>query len=211
MYQGVSRDGGAEDLISTPAVYTSMTTHFALHLYIDTQPPRCTGMASRTWMCDKRRHLRFGGGAGLPRHRSRCRSHDSAAALLPCSWRGAEVLEALDCASIPCRGGIGLGITVWFRRFAMVSRLWHGTEHRYQVLWCSVPGSGGTEHQLPSVAEPVPQRGGLPVVISIVNSLVAPMGGVTVGGRILSGRQPRANSVNLAKRSSRMNRLSMLS
>lgn len=70
MYQGVSRDGGAEDLISTPAVYTSMTTHFALHLYIDTQPPRCTGMASRTWMCDERRHLRFGGGAGLPRHRA---------------------------------------------------------------------------------------------------------------------------------------------
>ena len=78
MYQGVSRDGGAEDLISTPAVYTSMTTHFALHLYIDTQPPRCTGMASRTWMCDERRHLRFGGEASLPRHRSRCRSHDSA-------------------------------------------------------------------------------------------------------------------------------------
>ena len=124
---------------------------------------------------------------------------------------GAEVLEALDCASIPFRGGIGLGITVWFRRFAMVSRLWHGTGHRYQVLWCSVSGSGGMEHQSPSVAEPVPQRGGLPVVISIVNSLVAPMGGVTVGGRILSGRQPRANSVNLAKRSSRMNRLSMLS
>lgn len=70
MYQGVSRDGGAGDLISTPAVYTSMTTHFALHLYIDTQPPRCTGMASRTWMCDERRHLRFGGGAGLPRHRA---------------------------------------------------------------------------------------------------------------------------------------------
>ena len=93
----------------------------------------------------------------------------------------------------------------------MVSRLWHGMGHRYQVLWCSIPGSGGTEHQSPSVAEPVPQRGGLPVVISIVNSLVAPMGGVTVGGRILSGRQPRANSVNLAKRSSRMNRLSMLS
>ena len=179
-----------------------MTTHFALHLYIDTQPPRCTGMASRTWMCDERRHLRFGGGAGFHRHRSRCRSHDSAYA---------NVLEALDCASIPFRGGIGLGITVWFRRFAMVSRLWHGTGHRYQVLWCSVPGSGGTEHQSPSVAEPVPQRGGLPVVISIVNSLVTPMGGVTVGGRILSGRQPRANSVNLAKRSSRMNRLSMLS
>lgn len=182
-----------------------MTTHFALHLYIDTQPPRCTGRASRTWMCGERRHLRFGGGHMI-RHMPM-----SSGLIAPCSWRSAEVLEALDCASIPCRGGIGLGITVWFRRFAMVSRLWHGTGHRYQVLWCSVPGSGGTEHQSPSVAEPVTQRGGLPVVISIVNSLVAPMGGVTVGGRILSGRQPRANSVNLAKRSSRMNRLSMLS
>ena len=61
----------------------------------------------------------------------------------------------------------------------MVSRLWHGTGHRYQVLWCSVPGSGGTEHQSPSVAEPVPQRGGLPVVISIVNSLVTLLGADT--------------------------------